>query len=96
MKDELIRTGGIINTLDRLIKEAIEIDNKLFKRSIEKRYNGGTSGIGHLTFFTKSRSYRPNHKERDLYRYIPIDLDFTERKPGPGLGRNKRFKGKKQ
>ena len=86
----------MINTLNRLIKEAIKIDNKLFKQSIEKRYNRGTSSIGRPTFFTKSRSYRPNYKEYNLYRYIPIDLDFTERKLGPGLGKTKRLKGKKQ
>ena len=75
-----MRLGIIIDTLNKLIKEAIEIDDKLFERTIEKRYNGGVSGIGRLSFFTKSKSYRLGYKERDLYRLILIELDYTKKK----------------
>ena len=86
----------MINTLDGLIEEVIETDNKLFERSIEKRYNSRTSGIGRSTFFTKSRNYRHDKREqRDPYRYIPIELDFTSQGPTRGPGK-KYFKGKKQ
>ena len=57
VKDKLIRSGGVIDTLDGLIEEAIETDDKLFERSIEKRYNSRTSGMGRSTFFAKSRNY---------------------------------------
>ena len=52
-----MRSGGVIDTLDGLIEEVIETNDKLFERSIEKRYNSGTSGMGRSTFFTKSRNY---------------------------------------
>ena len=78
IKDKFIRSGGVIDTLDGLIEEVIETNNKLFERSIEKRYNSGTSGIGRSTFFAKLRNYRYDKREqRDPYRYILIELDFT-------------------
>jgi hypothetical protein len=39
VKDELIRTRVKIETLEELIRETINIDNKLYKRKIEDRYN---------------------------------------------------------
>ena len=96
VKDELMRSGGVIDTLDGLIEEAIETDDKLFERSIEKRYDGGTSGIGRSTFFAKSRNYRHDKREqRDPYRHTPMELDFTNQGPTRGP-RKKYFKGKKQ
>ena len=38
IKDELIRNGVICNDLEQLIDRAIDLDDKLYKRSIEKRY----------------------------------------------------------
>ena len=96
VEDKLIRSGGVIDTLDGLIEEAIETDDKLFERSIEKRYDGGTSGMGRSTFFAKSRNYRHDKREqRDPYRHTPIELDFTSQGPTRGPGK-KHFKGKKQ
>ncbi len=41
VKDELVRTGkNEITNLDILIKLSIDIDNRLYKRAIEKRYIG--------------------------------------------------------
>ena len=39
MKDEFIRYGGVINNLEQLIKTTIDIDDKLYKRAIEKHYD---------------------------------------------------------
>ena len=39
MKDELIRYGGVIDNLKQLIKTTIDIDDKLYKRAIEKHYD---------------------------------------------------------
>ena len=39
VKNKLIRTGAKINNIDYLIEKAIDIDDKLYKRSIERRYN---------------------------------------------------------
>ena len=38
VKDELIRLLAVTDTLDRLIIEAIRIDDILYERGIEKRY----------------------------------------------------------
>ena len=38
VKDELIRSLAVTDTLDRLIIEAIKIDDILYERGIEKRY----------------------------------------------------------
>ena len=91
VKDELMRHGGVLDTLDGLIEAAIEIDDKLFERTMEKRHDGGTSGGGRSTFFSSSKNYRPNHKERDPYGHTPMELDFTSKKPKRG-----HYKGKKQ
>lgn len=32
VKDELIRSGGLFQNIEQLIKEAIEIDDKLYER----------------------------------------------------------------
>ena len=77
VKDELMRSGGVIDTLDGLIEEVIETNDKLFERSIKKRHDGRTSGMGRSTFFAKLRNYRHDKREqRDPYRYIPMELDF--------------------
>ena len=80
IKDELIRLGIIINTLNKLIEEAIKVNNKLFERTIERRYNRGVSRIGRSSFFTKLKSYRLGYRERDPYRLVLIELDYTEKK----------------
>ena len=90
-----MRFRGVIDTLDQLIKNAIEIDDKLFERSIEKRYNGGTSGEGRSTFFAKSRNYHSRHKERDPYRPMLIELNFTKRNTREPLKGKKQHGGKK-
>ena len=38
VKDELIRSSAATDTLDRLIIEAIRIDDMLYERGIEKRH----------------------------------------------------------
>jgi hypothetical protein len=39
VKDELIRTGEKIENLDKLIRVTIEIDDNLYERAIERRYD---------------------------------------------------------
>ena len=39
VKDKLTRSGVALKTLRELIKELININNKWYKRSIEKKYN---------------------------------------------------------
>jgi hypothetical protein len=40
VKDELIRYGGNIESINNLIEALTEIDNKLYKRSLKKKYGG--------------------------------------------------------
>ena len=96
IKDKLIRFRGVINTLDNLIENAIEINNKLFKYTIEKYYNGGISREGYSIFFIKSKSYRLSYKEYNLYKYILIELNFTQKKSKKGYNKGrKQYRGKK-
>ncbi|KEQ57531.1 uncharacterized protein M437DRAFT_61303, partial [Aureobasidium melanogenum CBS 110374] len=39
VKDELIRAGIKIKSLNNLIRTSIEIDNNLYKYAIERRHN---------------------------------------------------------
>ena len=39
VKDKLTRSGAVLETLSELIKELININNKWYERSIEKKYN---------------------------------------------------------
>jgi len=72
-----VEVGVVINNLKTLIKTIIGIDNRLYKLAIEKRYNGSLIGFrlsGNFRggFHVKKMIYR------DPYRYIPIELDFTQ------------------
>ena len=82
MKDELIRYRGVINTLEQLIKIIIDINDKLYKRAIEKHYNNlyGRAGpyIGKLEY----RGGKPKFQGRKTtysnpYRPQLIELDST-------------------
>jgi hypothetical protein len=46
VKDELIRTRVKIEILEELIRETINIDDKLYKRKIEDRYNRNNALVG--------------------------------------------------
>lgn len=78
VKDELMRFGGVIDTLDQLIENAIKIDDKLFERSMEKRHNGGTSGEGRSTFF--QRQGATAHDTRNAIRMDPCQWNLTSRR----------------
>ena len=39
VKDKLTRSGVVLEILSKLIKELININDKWYKRSIEKKYN---------------------------------------------------------
>ena len=65
VKDELIRDGRRIDTLERLIKVVIDIDDKLYERAIEKRYNNLRSRVG---TYTRSSDYRRGGSTRNLLK----------------------------
>ena len=65
MKDELIRDGRRIDTLEQLIKAVIDINNKLYERAIEKRYNNLYNRAG---TYTGSSDYRRGGSTRNLLK----------------------------
>ncbi len=72
-----MEVGVVINDLKTLIKTITRINNRLYELAIEKRYNSGLIG------FQLSRNFGGGfHAKktiyRDPYRYIPIELDFTQ------------------
>ena len=65
VKDKLMRSRGEFQTLEQLINKAIKINNKLYKRVIEKRY------------ITGGRTYALLGRFRGEGRGDPIELDAT-------------------
>ena len=87
MKDELIRYRGVTNTLEQLIKTTIDIDNKLYKRAIEKHYNNPYSRVGTYIGKSEYRGGKPKFQGRKTtysnpYRPQPIELDSTQQRKG--------------
>ena len=69
VKDKLMRLGASYDTLEEIIQDAIEIDDKLYERKIEKRYNGQYRGRS---------SYNPTSQTRGSRRDPDaIELDVT-------------------
>ena len=94
VKDELTFDGAEVTTLDKLISCVIDIDNRLFKRMMEKCHNGGGS---------HPRWHVGNHKRTtnncpvtDPYGYAPMELDTLhstkQRGKGPANKAGKRGK----
>ena len=86
MKDEITFDGQAVNTLDKLITQAINIDDKLFKQVIEKHHDGGYS---HPAWHV-SNHYKPPNKAppHDLYSYAPMELDAVHHKGKFTKGKN--------
>ena len=91
VKDEITFDGRAVDTLDELIAQAIDIDDKLFERAMEKRHDGGYS---HPAWHV-SNHYKPPNKAppHDLYGYAPMELDAVHHKGRFTKGRNNK-KGK--
>ncbi len=72
-----VEIGVVINNLKTLIKTIIRIDNRLYKLAIKKRHDSGLIGFQLSRnfgggFYVKKTIYR------DPYKYIPMELDFTQ------------------
>ena len=96
IKDELIRTGARLDDLDILIKESIEIDDKLFERQMEKKHDGGVRGFAG---FESPRGHFQARDERrkqtsNPYGPMPMELNVFEKK-GRNKGKKQYHKGKK-
>ena len=83
VKDELIRYRGVTNTLEQLIKTIIDIDDKLYKRAIEKHYNNPYSRAGTYIGKSEYRGGKLKFQGRkttysDPYGPQPMELDSTQ------------------
>ena len=87
VKDELLRYGAAQDTLERLMKAAIEVDDKLYERAIEKRHIGQFRGRSSYT----SNGWTGGQQRRDP---DAIELDATQGRPHKGQGNGKGARGK--
>ena len=92
IKDELTRSGAALETLRELIKELININNKWYERSIEKKhdyyYRRSRFVLGTINWF------RPrNNKYHD--RTILIEINTVKRVLFKGRKQREQGKSKK-
>ena len=73
MKNKITFDGQAVNTLDKLIAQVINIDNKLFKQVMEKHHDRGYS---HPAWYV-SNYYKLSNKvpPHNPYGYTPMELD---------------------
>ena len=81
VKDELMRSRGEFQTLEQLINKAIEINDKLYERAIEKRY------------ITGGRTYALLGRSGGRGRGDPMELDSTQKRFKKGRGGNSKKVG---
>jgi len=87
LKDEIMRDGRFISDMSDLIEVAIDLDDKLYERAMEKRYDQPHGRAG--TFFGPTIEYhqggsRSNQKysNPDYRGPAPMELDSTQRRKG--------------
>lgn len=80
VKDELMRDGRRNDNLDHLIKTAIDLDDKLYERSMEKRHDIRSRGNAG---YVPRRSWTAK-REGSVDRGDPMELDVTHKiRKGP-------------
>ena len=85
VKDEMMRDGAARDTLPRMIKAAIRIDDALYERSMEKRHTNSIRGrLGYVPYSGSGGHRRdPN----------AMEIDNTEKRPKKGRGNGGQKKG---
>ena len=78
-----MRYGGVTNTLERFIEITIDIDDKLYKRAIEKHYNNPYSRAGTYVGKSEYRGGKTRFQGRKTtysnpYRPQLMELDSTQ------------------
>ena len=97
VKNEFMRSGTLIENFEELIEQAIEIDDKLYERAMEKRHDGNgfgnhRYGYGKSGFNSNKSTSRP---PPDPYGPMPMEFDFMRKKkqqPKRGKKQHKGFK----
>ena len=76
VKDELMRDGRTIRNLTELIEIAIDLDDKLYERAVERKYDSRPGGrSGYIPKYPTYRAGRP----ADPYGHDPMELNITEK-----------------
>ena len=82
VKNELLRYGGIINSINSLICALIKVDNKLYKRAIEKKFNDlrrkaktYTEYLAYKKGVLQKGIKNNRFKNLNYIKPIPIELD---------------------
>ena len=84
VKDELTFDRAEVTTLDELISCAIDINDKLFERMMEKHHDGGSSHPRwHVGSYKRTTNNRPT---TDPYGYAPMELDALHSTKPRGKG----------
>lgn len=84
LKDEIMRDGRSMSDMTDLIEVAVDLDDRLYERAIEKRYDQPHGRAG--TFFGPTTGYhaggsRSNRYSNPDYRGpAPMELDSTQRR----------------
>ena len=92
-----MRSGALIENFEKLIEQTIEIDDKLYERTIKKRHDGSgfgnhRYGYGNSGFSNNKSTSRP---APDPYGPMPMEFDFMRKKrqqPKGSKKQHKRFK----
>ena len=87
VKDELMRYGEV-NSLDSLIKAAIELDDRLYERAMEKRHDDPRGRAGTYTGDNRRDqgaipTFRNQGKPNNYYGPMPMELGTTLRQQKP-------------
>ena len=78
VKDKLMRDGAQANDLQTLIERTIDLDDRLYKRNMEKRYGGNFQAqAGSYTGYYQCQSRGPVNT---LQYGDPIEIDATQRR----------------
>jgi len=86
VKDELMRSGARFDTIQTLVEVAIDVDDKLYERAMEKRYDQphGRAGIsfGPTVGYHAKGDHFKKYSNPDYRGPAPMELDFTQRRKG--------------
>jgi len=84
VKNELMRSGARFDTIQTLVKIAIDVDDKLYERAMKKRYDQSheRAGIffGSVVGYHAKEDHFKKYSNPDYRGPAPMELDSTQRR----------------
>ena len=80
VKDKLIRDSRKVDNIGILVKVTIDLDDRLYERALERRYDSKTSRkVGYAPRYNNRRNYSTYDKPKgnNYYTVQLIELDAT-------------------